>query len=609
MKYQNGEDFLNHLNKNMHNEDIVMHTASKSDTPEEKIKKYMERLEKSHNKAKDNKHKMNILKQLYYNKYVIKTLPESYINLQKKIAHEQGYGNIDITKAMKQEMLFQIQTEQKNSLNRWIEYFCSDDAMYPMWFKNYAFEGMLKLGVFDKEKKEFLKRTKNTSAPYIDLNREVLAKVYDVLIHQIGENKLSNLEEQALANGESFKKLYTYFLKKVIEQDKSQETEGIWIKYEQGSDYHPLLESLQGKNTGWCTAGETVAREQLENGDFYVYYTKDKNNEYKNPRIAIRMDGKTTIGEIRGIAKNQNLEPHMGKILDKKLNEFPDKEEYQKKVSDMKYLTMLEQKQEEGLEFSFDDLIFLYQINNKIEGFGWESDPRIMEIIQKRNAKKDLSIIFKISENEIAIKLNDFEENKNIRFFCGDLNWTEDKVPSYFSKLQVIFGNADFRKITDSLGLESLQSIKRNAYFDRLTSAEGLTSLQKIAGNAYFDNLTSAKGLESLQNIGGEAYFYSLIRAEGLDSLQHIGKNAYFPSLLNAIGLESLQIIEGAATFLSLKSSLGLSKLQKIGETVLFDNLTDASELKSLQSVGNTTNQYVQKIIEKNNQTNIKHHH
>ena len=254
----------------------------------------------------------------------------------------------------------------------------------------------------------------------------------------------------------------------------------------------------------------------------------------------------------------------------------------------MKYLTILEKKQEEGLDFSFDDLIFLYQINNKIDGFGWESDPRIMEIIQKRNAKKDLSIILKIPENEIAIKLNDFEENKNIRFFCGDLNWTEDKVPSYFSKLQAIFGNADFRKITDSLGLESLQSIK---------------------GNALFHSLTKAEGLSSLQNIEGDAYFYSLIRAEGLDSLQHIGKNAYFPSILNAIGLDSLQRIEGAATFLRLKSSLGLSKLQKIGGTVLFDNLTEVSELKSLQSVGNTTNQYVQKIIEKNNQTNIKHHH
>lgn len=756
MKYQNGEDFLNHLNKNMHNEDIVMHTASKSDTPEEKIKKYMERLEKSHNKAKDNKHKMNILKQFYYNKYIIKTLPESYINLQKKIAHEEGYGNINITEEVKQEMLFQVQEEQKNSLNRWIEYFCSDDAMYPMWFKNYAFKGMLKLGVFDKEKKEFLKRTKNTVAPYIDLNREVLAQVYDVLMHQIGENKLSNQEEQALENGESLKKLYTYFLRKVIEQEKSQETEGIWIKYEQGSDYYPLWESLQGKNTGWCTAGETIAKEQLENGDFYIYYTKDKNNEYKNPRIAIRMDGKSTIGEIRGIAKDQNLEPHMGKILDKKLNEFPDKKEYQKKVKDMKYLTILEKKQEEGLEFSFDDLTFLYQINNKIDGFGWESDPRIVEIIQKRNAKKDLSNILKIPENEIAIKLSDFEKNENIRFFCGDLNWTEDKVPSYFSKLQVIFGNANFRKITDSLGLESLQSIKGNAlfhsltnaeglsslqniegdayfdrltsakgleslrniegdaifdklmsakgleslqsikenaefasltsseglnslqnigylayfpcltsakdlkslqsikgdaifgnltsakgleslqniggnayfssltsakgleslqniegdaYFDRLISAEGLSSLQKIDGDANFDNLTSAKGLESLKNIKGTAYFEKLMSAKGLESLQNIEGNAYFDKLTNAEGLDSLQSIDGAAIFFSLKSSLGLSKLQKIGETVLFDNLTDASKLKSLQSVGSTTNQYVQKIIEKNNQTNIKRHH
>ncbi len=29
MQYQNGEEFLNYLNKNMHLEDIVMHTAEK----------------------------------------------------------------------------------------------------------------------------------------------------------------------------------------------------------------------------------------------------------------------------------------------------------------------------------------------------------------------------------------------------------------------------------------------------------------------------------------------------------------------------------------------------------------------------------------------------
>ena len=46
-------------------------------------------------------------------------------------------------------------------------------------------------------------------------------------------------------------------------------------------------------------------------GDFYVYYILDKNNEYKIPRIAIRLEGHNEIGEIRGIEENQNLEEEM----------------------------------------------------------------------------------------------------------------------------------------------------------------------------------------------------------------------------------------------------------------------------------------------------------
>ena len=47
--------------------------------------------------------------------------------------------------------------------------------------------------------------------PYIDLNREVLAQVYNTLSHQMGKNELTEIEEQALENGESFKKLYSYY--------------------------------------------------------------------------------------------------------------------------------------------------------------------------------------------------------------------------------------------------------------------------------------------------------------------------------------------------------------------------------------------------------------
>ena len=85
MKYKNGEEFLNKLYKRMHLEKEVMHTATKNDTKEEKITKYLERLEKTHTIASSNDHKMDILKKFYYDKYIIKELPESYIDLQKKV--------------------------------------------------------------------------------------------------------------------------------------------------------------------------------------------------------------------------------------------------------------------------------------------------------------------------------------------------------------------------------------------------------------------------------------------------------------------------------------------------------------------------------------------
>ena len=64
-------------------------------------------------------------------------------------------------------------------------------------------------------------------------------------------------------------------------------------------DAQKLFQSLDGKGTGWCTAGHSTAEIQIRSGDFYVYYTYDANNEPAQPRIAIRMEGKDKIGEVR----------------------------------------------------------------------------------------------------------------------------------------------------------------------------------------------------------------------------------------------------------------------------------------------------------------------
>ena len=578
MKYQNGEEFLNALYQDMHMDDEVMFTADKRDTPVEKIEKYMERLERVHEKAMSSPHKMDLLKRAYYDRYVIKELPESYVRLQQRIARERGYGDIDITDEMKEQMLSQIQNDQKKSLDSWVEYLSSDDAMYPTWFKHYAFRGMLKLGQFDKEKGEFSRRSKTTTEPYVELNQEVLAKVYDALSKEIGTTEeISDEVKIALENGESFKKLYAYYLKNMDYVQHNEDTDGIWIKYEQGSDYHPLWESLQGKNTGWCTAGEETAKVQLENGDFYVYYTKDENGEYKNPRIAIRMDGHSNIGEVRGIGPDQNMEGCMTPIIEKKLDEFPDKELYLKKIHDMKLLTEIDKKVKQDVELSKEELRFLYEIDSPIEGFSCWKDSRIFEIRSKRDKKKDGAFLFNCAEDNIGTHISDFDVHEII-VYMGGLRYNGQFVPYIFKSLQNIVGSARFSNLTSSKGLESLQSISGNADFHNLASVEGLKKLQSIGGYAGFDNLTSAEGLENLQSIGGDAAFGSLTSAKGLESLQSIGDTAEFYRLTSAEGLESLQIIGGDAYFNSLSRLDNLKSLKTIGGKVSL-GMESASDL------------------------------
>ena len=560
MKYNNGEDFLNKLYREMHMSNEVMHKADPSDTPEEKIRKYISRLGHAHELSRKSEHSLELLKKFYYDKYLIKELPESYINLQKEIAREEGYGDIYVPDETKEKMLNQVREDQKSILDLWINYFMSEDAMYPTWFKVYAFKGMLGLGAFNKEKQEFGKRTDKTTTPFIDLNMEALSKVYDILKSEIGENNLTNEELEILSKGESFKKLYTYYL---TNQDSriinSDEIEGIWVKYDMGSDYMPLWKSLQGKNTGWCTAGKETAKTQLAGGDFYVYYTKDENGEYKNPRIAIRMDGTNKIGEVRGTSKNQNLESNMEPILDKKLEEFPDKDKYKKKVHDMNLLTLIEEKQKNNLELSLDDLKFLYEVDSRIEGFGYQKDPRIKEIISKRDKRKDIVFAYGVNEDEVAFSKEEWEENKDrIKVYYGNLDLSNLTSAEGLKLPETINGYLNLSGLTSAEGLELPNTIGEDLYLNSLTSAEGLVLPNIINGDLYLSSLTSAEGLVLPNTVNGDLDLSSLTSAEGLVLPNTLNGNLDLSSLTSAECLELPNRITGILYLKSLISAEGL---------------------------------------------------
>ena len=569
-------DMISKVYTNLHNSDRVLRASNVSDKKRERLLKYFERLEELHNKVSETKsvNGEKLLKSFYYDLYVIKpeNIPDAYFQNQVRLARERGYGNIELTEEDKRRMTEEVIDDQRKSLDKWIEYFLYDEESksYGMWEKYWVFQGLQNLGKYDKETGKFSKRDKSTVYPFPPVEREYIFTTLKLMEDFLKDKKSEEDIKQALSTG-NFKLLYEYVIRQSFLKGEHQgnSTDGKWIKYEQGSDYNILRNSLQGYYTGWCTAaGENFAKSQLAGGDFYVYYSLDKNGEAKVPRIAIRMNGKDKIGEIRGIADNQNMEPEMMPILEEKLKEFPDRDKYLKKEHDMKLLTLIDKKVNNNIELTLDELKFLYEIDGKITGFGYWEDPRIEEIKRKRNKRRDYSLIFNVKEEEVAL----FKEE-----------WLNNP-----EKFKVLLDNIYLDSLTSTDGLVLPQHVDGNIGLHYLTSAEGLVLPKYVGSTIDLHYLTSAEGLVLPQHVGNSIDLHSLTSAEGLVLPESIGGDIYLNSLTSAEGLVLPKYVGGFIDLSSLASAEGLVLPESIGGDIYLNSLTSAEGLVLPKSIGNS---------------------
>ena len=158
--------------------------GEKPTRPEARIQEYLDYLKESLDKNNPHREKkLAHFKQTLYDKFVIKPneIPESYFDTQRRLAREQGYGDIEITDEVRRQSAEIIITDQKSSLDNWVDYLASPDATYPDWLKYWAIRNILGMGEYDKEKKLFGKRRKDTVKPFPDIDREALAYVLDAV--------------------------------------------------------------------------------------------------------------------------------------------------------------------------------------------------------------------------------------------------------------------------------------------------------------------------------------------------------------------------------------------------------------------------------------------
>ncbi len=465
-------------------------------------------------------------------------VPDSYFETQKRMAKERGHGDITIDDGTRSSMVEIIQEDQRSSLSAWAEYLSDKDSPYENWYKLYVWESVIKLGSYNKEQGKFQRRTGTTVSAYPEIARGALAMVYDEIQKVTTDTTQTNRKE-----GIKFSNLYVDALSDdgQVSKELHKTKDGSWRKFEQSNDPVDALilkDSIAGYGTDWCTAkGDAVSRTQLEAGDFFVYFTKDAEGNDTIPRIAIRME-QGEVAEARGIKGGQHLEDEMVDIAEDKLADLPGGDLYQKKSNDMKLLTAIDNRlsADPSTILSASELRFLYEVDSKIESFGYGEDPRIEAILKFRDTKKDLSRVLLIPEDRISISKAEAVSG-GIIYHYGSLNLDGLTSAEGLVLPETINGSLDLGNLTSAEGLNLPETINGLLDLRNLTSAEGLNLPETINGSLYLDSLTSAEGLNLPETINGSLDLGNLTSAEGLNLPKTINGSLYLRNLTSAEGL------------------------------------------------------------------------
>lgn len=599
----------NHLHTTPEAQSAANRTEKRSEekvlqSPEDQIQNYLDRFSEILNREDEGERQQGIeaLKKVLHKELVInpENIPYRAFELEQDIAEQGGHGRPEITETFKQQKIEEIIHDQEASLDTWITYLASPDAMYPDWAKYWAFRSMTQMGGYNKEQGKFGKRKKDTVHAFPTLNAGCLA---DTIGHLQDHLEISELhkddplrkeKEQALMEElshdeetrkllttENFAKIYTHYLEEFgrLTWENLEVIKGIWKQYDQGSEPDELVASLKGFPLEWCTRNETTARNQLQAGDFHVYYSQNNDGVAKLPRLAIRMNGISSIGEVRGIEKDQNIDQYIQPVLDEKLTDFGQEgQRYLKKSEDMKQMTTITTKHRQGQELTTHDLRFLYELDGKIEGFGYKDDPRIEEVKEGRDERTDLASLFNCKPEQIAQNQEEALSGDCI-YYGGDLDLRDLTSAEELTLPEHLAGKLDLRSLTTLGKLKLPYHVGSDVYLSELSSADKLVLPKHIEGDLFLNNLISAQKIKLPDFNKGNLYLTNFHSFKELVLPKYSGGYINLRSLTSAKGVVISNYLTGTLDLRGLKSAEGLKLPEDFRGNINLNGLSKAEGL------------------------------
>ena len=551
-------------------------------------------------------------------------IPDAYWKQQEQILRDNGQGR-ELSRDEKEKLAEDLIEKQRESINTWSNYLGDKDCPYPLWFKVYAFDGVSKMGLINKETKEFEKRDKSTVASFPTLDPEVLAKVYRNINEFYGVDKEDWLAQHpddeklvSLVKSGNFPKLYTKELfetKTIIKTpEKPEDIEGDWFTYQLG-DEDELAKAAEG--TGWCIADPNVAHNYLEYGNyghsrnegideesnskakFIIFKLKAPNSldGYSTNGVAsIRLDPDGKVTEVSGLNEGQAIEDSLIPTVKEKVLSLPGGKEFLQKFEDKQTLIRLDHKLQNGEDLTKEELSFLYELDRPIATLDTynSKDPRITEL----RKKYDLEYAFEkgVDVNKMVASLGSYDLMQNLdTFIKHDVN------------INIIVSNLEPKDVARNL--DTL--LKHGADIDNIVS--NMTSIG-IAGklDTLLDHGVNININELVSDLGSyETAFY-------LDTLLKHGADIDVDELVS--DLESYEITHNLDTLIKHGADMdvilsgmkpnqiahNLDTLLKHGAEIDIDELVSSldvddlpDDLDNLLKHGADVNQITRKLKER----------
>ncbi len=315
-------------------------------------------------------------------------ISDGYWEQQKQIARDNGLGDVHLGRHEKEELTDQLQEAQRTGLESWRDYLEMTGDQYPVWFRLYAWDGMSRLGTFDKAKGNYSKRSKGTVAPYPQLNPAALAKVYEAVKDQGGDDE----SVAKLVKSGNFNKLYSHMLldqKAIVPTpEKPEDVRGEWREYT-SADIQAITEAAEG--TPWCIAGRSNAESYTYGGGrFLLFHLQDPETGKISPTAAasVRLDGSGRVAELSGLkgGASQYVEDALLPTIQEKVIQLPGGERYLQAFEDKQMLIQMDKKFQSDEPFTREEILFLYEAERPIKYMDtYARDPRVGQFKRDRS--------------------------------------------------------------------------------------------------------------------------------------------------------------------------------------------------------------------------------